>query len=191
MSSAELRDLAQSIFATLDPEVWVITAGAGGRRGGLVATWVKPASIDPNAPALVVAIDESHFTGELIAASGSFGAHLLPADQHELAWRFAIGSGRDRDKLAGLDLKEAEVPILADCAAWLECRVYESKTTGDRTYYWADVSAAARPSDGPILRQSEMMRKANPASLEELRASKETDIAVQRPLREMYRRDLR
>src|SRR6478609_10965789 len=88
----------------IDRELWIITAASGGRRGGLLATWVSAASIDPERPILLAGIGPNHFTAELVQSSRAFAAHLLRPDQIELAWNFANGSGRDRDKFAGLEV---------------------------------------------------------------------------------------
>src|SRR5262245_24142815 len=91
-----------SVFRLLDRAIWIITAQDGTRRGGLAATWVMQSSIDPAQPLIVAGIAPNHFTAELIEASGAFAAHLLVEDQCDLAFAFAIGSGRDREKLIGL-----------------------------------------------------------------------------------------
>ena len=193
MSSTDLPLAAQSVFAMLDPEVWIVTAADGNRRGGLVATWVKQASIDPDAPSLAIAVDNCHFTSELISASGAFAAHLIRSDQLDLVWRFAIGSGRDRDKLADLELTSGQTgsPLLADCLASLECKIYDSKNTGDRTYFWADVVAGQRFSDEPPLCQQQALEAAEIEQLHQLRDARLADIELQRPLRQAYRKGLK
>src|SRR4029450_11193392 len=112
-------------------ELWITTAATrDGRQGGLLATAVLSVSLDPERPRLLVGITPSHYTAELLDASETFGAHLLRPDQGTLAWSFADGSGRHRDKLAGLamNISPRGAPILADCLARLECR-YVSRFT--------------------------------------------------------------
>src|SRR5829696_10406770 len=91
----------EAALRLIDRELWIITAAHGDRRGGLLATWVSAASIDPERPILLAGIGPNHFTAELVQSNNAFAAHLLRLDQIELAWNFASGSGRDRDKLAG------------------------------------------------------------------------------------------
>src|SRR3954470_7405568 len=104
----------------VDRELWIITAADKNRRGGLLATWVSAASIDAERPVLLAGIGPNHFTAELVQASRAFAAHLLRPDQIELAWNFAHGSGRDRDKLAELEIErhETDSPILTNCLVW-------------------------------------------------------------------------
>ena len=119
----------QAVGKRLDRPLWVVTAGDSRERGGLIATWITQSSLDPAIPTVTAGIAPNHFTCELIDRVGSFGLHLLRVDQTEFIERFADGSGRERDKLTGLALREpthtegAEPPILKDCLAWLDCRV--------------------------------------------------------------------
>lgn len=178
-----------SVFRLLNRAVWIVTAGDGARRGGLTATWVMQASIDPAQPTLVVGIAPNHFTAELITSSNAFAAHLLRDDQIDLAWRFALGSGRDRDKLAELELVlgAAGSPTLADCLAWLDCRVIARYDTGDRLCFWADVVDGRRLSDGPPLNEHQLFAAASAEQKAALRAALQADIEVQRPLSEAWR----
>src|SRR4051812_48836551 len=96
---------ATTLFARLDPEVWLVTAQApgGGPRGGLIATHVAPASIAAELPRVAVGLAKQHHTWGLVEASGAFALHLLGADDLDLVWRFGLDSGRDLDKFAGLE----------------------------------------------------------------------------------------
>ena len=121
-----MNDQIEQVFGLIDREIWIVTAAAGDKRGGLVATWVSQASIDENTPTVVIGIAANHYTCELIELSSAFALHLLRPDQAEVAWNFASGSGRDRDKLALLaaHTEGTESPVLDECLAWLDCRVF-------------------------------------------------------------------
>src|SRR5688572_25683702 len=97
-----------TLLRLIDREVWIVTAAAGSRRGGLTATWISPASIDRERPVLMAGIAPNHFTAELIAESGAFCAHLIAPEQFAVTFDFAAGSGRDKDKLAGLETTTGE-----------------------------------------------------------------------------------
>ncbi len=189
MSSSELVETSQSIFKLVDRTIWIVTSADANRRGGLVATWVNQDLVGPQPPSLVVAVAKCHFTAELMEASGGFVAHLIRPDQLDLVWRFAIGSGRDRDKLEGVDVSTAKTgsPILADCVAWLDCRISETKEAGDRMYCWGEVVSAAKVSAGPPLAEREVLRRASPEQLGQLKAAKLADIEAQRPQWQAYR----
>ena len=84
------------VLRLVDRELWIITAAAGGRRGGLTATAVTVGHSIQAGPCCWSGITPNHYTAELIGASEAFGAHLLRPDQGPVAWNFANGSGRDR-----------------------------------------------------------------------------------------------
>src|SRR5947209_1809805 len=115
---------ASTLFAWLDRELWLVTAQAGVRRGGLIATFVNQASIVPDVPRMLLGVAKAHHTWELIEASGAFALHLLGEDQLDLVWRFGLDSGRERDKLVGLEWSAGKTgcPLLANAIGWLDCQ---------------------------------------------------------------------
>ena len=125
-----------ALFRQVDREVWLVTAQAGGRRGGLIATCVAQASIVPELPRVFVGLSRQHYTWELVETSGAFGLHLLADDQIDWVWHFGVQSGRDQDKFAGLKVQPSPAgsPILSDALGWLDCRVEAKLESGDR---WA------------------------------------------------------
>ncbi len=179
----------ESALKLVDRELWVVTAADGARRGGLLATWVSSASIDRARSVLLAGIAPNHFTAELVDASGHVGLHLLRPDQMEIALGFAIGSGRDRDKFAGVDLEVSAsgTPLMKDCLAWFEGQVFARLATGDRTFYWIEVLTAGRNGDGPAAREQDLFRAATPEQMTKLIASRDADIALQRPAHDAWR----
>jgi flavin reductase (DIM6/NTAB) family NADH-FMN oxidoreductase RutF len=179
----------EAVARLIDREIWIVTAADGPRQGGLTATWVSLASIDPERPILLAGIAPNHATAELIDSSRHFAAHLLLPDQAEFAWNFAKGTSRDRNKLAGLATREgpAGVPILVDSLAWLACRVIHRYDAGDRLFYWGEVVAGERIANAAPLREQAFVRSLSDSQRRELAAARDADIAVQRPLRKAWR----
>lgn len=159
--------------------MWIVTAAHEGRLGGLAATFVNPASIVPAMPRIVVGIAKTHETWKLIAASGSFAAHLVDESQLELVWRFGLQSSREADKFAGLATTTAATgsPILNECVAWLDCRVEESFDTGDRTLFLAEVVETALLRDDRPLSLQRLLKLAPPERLKLLRTQLAADAA--------------
>ncbi len=172
----------------VDQAIWIITAVDGPRRGGLVATWVSRASLDPREPVVVAALAPNHYTAELIEASEAFAAHLLHPSQADLCWRFALGSGRSRDKLQGLDLRAGETgaPILQECLAWFECRLARRYPAGDRTFFWGRVVAGGRTGTDRPLTEGQLISAASPDQRRQLLGDRQQDIELQRPLRDAW-----
>jgi flavin reductase (DIM6/NTAB) family NADH-FMN oxidoreductase RutF len=173
----------------VDREVWIVTAVAGGKRGGLTATWVAQASIDRERPVILAGLAPNHFTAEIVEEGRAFAAHLLAESQTELAWNFAKDSSRERDKLAGLSTAESSCgcPILPDCLAWFDCRVFARYDAGDRLFYWADVVYAERRGNGSPLREQAFIRSLTDEQRKTLADQREADAKIQRPAADRWR----
>ncbi len=180
------------VFRLMDRTLWIVAAADGNRRGGLVATWVNQCSIDPAAPLALVGLAPGHFTTELVAASGAFCLHLVASDQVDLAWPFALGTGRTRDKFATLAVTTAATgsPLIVGCLAWLDCRVVTSYDAGDRIYFWADVIAGRREHGGRPLTEGDLLAAANSEEKAALREGMLADRQTQQPLRAAWRERL-
>jgi flavin reductase (DIM6/NTAB) family NADH-FMN oxidoreductase RutF len=173
-------------------ELWIVTSAHLSRRGGLLATWVSAASIDRAQPVMLVGIAPHHFTAELIDGSGGLGLHLIAPEQMGTALQFALGSGRTKDKFAGLTTTTGQggAPLLDDCVAWFDCRVYARLATGDRTFYWCDVLAAGQSRSGPVAREQDLFGAATAEEKAQLLADRDADLARQRPLQAAWRSEL-
>lgn len=195
MSSVAER--IDAVFRLVDRDIWIVTAATAQRRGGLTATWVSQASIDATQPLVLIGLAPNHFTAELVDASGAFALHLLNSGQSDIAWNFADGSGRERDKFSGISTQTGMTgsPLIDPCLAWLECKVFARLPTGDRTYYWADVVAGDVGShdianQGRPLTEQQFIQQTPDDHRGQLKASRDRDISVQRPLMEAWRREL-
>jgi flavin reductase (DIM6/NTAB) family NADH-FMN oxidoreductase RutF len=169
-----------ALFAQTDRELWLLTAQAGGRRSGLIATFVGQASIVPDMPRVLVGLDHHHFTAELVEASGAFGLHLLGEEHLPWVWRFGIESGRDRDKFEGLTVQRAGTgsPLVAGTIGWMDCRVEARLDVGDRAISVAEVRAAAVERAAPPLTLKHVLQSGAAEPLRRLKEAMIGDGAV-------------
>jgi flavin reductase (DIM6/NTAB) family NADH-FMN oxidoreductase RutF len=169
-----------SLFAQLDRELWLLTAAAAGRRGGLIATFVSQASLVPELPRVLVGLAKQHHTWELVEGSGAFALHLLDEPHLDWVWRFGLRSGRDGDKLDGLAVQAGMTgsPLLAEAPGWLDCRVEARLDTGDRTVYLAEVVDARLSRPGEPLTVKRLLQLAPPEYLRELKHQVARDSGV-------------
>jgi len=168
------------ILARPDRELWLVSAQAGGRRGGLIATFVSSASIVPEMPRMLVGLARQHHTWELIEGSGAFALHLLGEQHLEWVWRFGLHSGRGGDKLAGLAVTAAATgsPVLSEALAWLDCRVEARLETGDRTLYLAEVVDGANLKSDPPLTVQRLLEVAPEEKRRMLKAALQRDAHI-------------
>jgi flavin reductase (DIM6/NTAB) family NADH-FMN oxidoreductase RutF len=162
---------ASTLFAWLDRELWLVTAQAETRRGGLIATFVNQASIVPELPRVLVGVARHHHTWELIEQSNAFALHLLGEQHLDWVWRFGLESGRDKDKLEGLRMWRMSTgsPVLEDAIGWLDCRVEDRMDAGDRTVYLAEVVEGGVTNFARPLTFQRLLQLAPPAQLAELK----------------------
>jgi flavin reductase (DIM6/NTAB) family NADH-FMN oxidoreductase RutF len=162
---------SSTLFAWLDREIWLVTAQAGGRGGGAIATFVSQASIVPDMPRMLLGVAKTHHTWELIEASGAFALHLLGEEQINLVWRFGLESGHEVDKLEGLSRQAGPTgsPLLEGVVGCLDCRVETKLDIGDRTIYLAEVVQGQVGQFGPPLTQKRLVQLAPSEKLTELK----------------------
>lgn len=160
----ETRDAVSRIFHLYDPPLWLVTAGDGRRRSGMIATSVTRASIVAEWPRMLIAIAKQHDTWGLIEATGRFALHLLPSDDLDTVWRFGLASGHRVDKFADLALPDTPGgnPLYPGALSWLDCRVEQRLDSGDRSVYLAAITDGALLQQAPVLTVATLLRDAPP-----------------------------
>ena len=187
---------ASLLFAALSRDVWAVTSRDGDRRGGLLATWLLPASLDADAPTAVLGLSPDCHTAALVDRSEAFVAHVLAPFQAEQALRLALTSGANvPDKLREWRVTESATgsPRLVDCQGWMDCRVYARQDVGSRILYWADVIDARSPAEGaPLLNDQQLLDAATADQKAKLREDRirvvRRHAAAERAWRDSMRR---
>lgn len=106
--------------------VSVITVGVGPKRTGFTATSVSSFSAEP--PVLLVSLNKSSSSWEVLRSAASFGVNILTQAQSGVADRFAGRGGiRGNDRYVGWEWDELESGVLGLHAALavLDCDVEE------------------------------------------------------------------
>ncbi len=134
-------------FATRPSIVTWAVAEHESRRSICPLGWWMRTSISP--PMVAISVAPARFTHGLIAASGEFvlawpGEDLAEATLY-CGTHSARKPGADKFGEARLTASPAErvrAPLVAECAAQLECRVAARCETGDHTIFAAEVLCA-------------------------------------------------
>jgi flavin reductase (DIM6/NTAB) family NADH-FMN oxidoreductase RutF len=104
------------------------------------------ASISPEPPLVMVAIDHRALGRELLEAEGAvFAVNILPQDKMELSNRFAWVKDEDRFAEGDWGTAVTGAPILKDALAWLDCTVFCRYEAGTHTIYLGQVQASGVP----------------------------------------------
>lgn len=96
------RDLFDSLMASLDTPMAVVTAAAGGERAGCLVGFHSQSSIDPGRYS--VWLSKANHTYRVALLGTHLGIHLLTEDDRHLAEVFGTLSGDDVDKFDLVDV---------------------------------------------------------------------------------------
>ncbi len=128
----------------------LVSAADGAERNVMAAAWA--CALDFSPPKVTVVLDKATRTRALVEASGRFALQLPTVPIAALAVELGTLSALQHpDKLArlGVQLFDApgqQTPLVAGCAAWLECRLVPEPHNqqsydlfiGEVTAAWAD-----------------------------------------------------
>lgn len=131
--------------------VTIVTIQAGIEIHGLTVSAF--ASVSPEPPLIMVAIDNRHLAYELLETAGAvFAVNILGQEQMELSNRFAWVKDEDRFQAGEWITGVTGAPILTGALAWLDCTIYARYPAGTHTIYIGEVQASGVPQpDAPPL----------------------------------------
>ncbi|MGW8318105.1 MAG: flavin reductase family protein [Candidatus Promineifilaceae bacterium] len=124
--------------------VTIVTIRSGEPIHGLTVSAF--ASICPEPPLIMVAIDHKHSAYPLLEQPGAaFAVNILAEDQMELSNRFAWLKDEDRFAAGDWDVAVTGAPVLQSALAWLDCTVRDRLDAGTHTIYVGEVQASMVP----------------------------------------------
>jgi flavin reductase (DIM6/NTAB) family NADH-FMN oxidoreductase RutF len=162
ISSEEYRD----VLRHFPSGVTIVTIKSGERIHGLTVSAF--ASVSPNPPSILVAIDKRHNAHALLQAPGAvFAVNILAADQAELSDRFAWTKDEDRFAAGEWGTAVTGAPILQNSLAWLDCAIANQHDSGTHIIYigQALASGVPRPDESPLVYWNRDYRDLDPKGL--------------------------
>jgi flavin reductase (DIM6/NTAB) family NADH-FMN oxidoreductase RutF/rubredoxin len=130
--------------------VYVISTQYEGKLNGQIANTVFQVTSDP--ATLVVSLNKSNLTHELITKSRVFSVSVLSEDAPmQFIGRFGFKSGRDTDKFDGINYKTGITtsPIVLDYStSYMDCELIDSMDVGTHTVFVARVVDADLIGEG-------------------------------------------
>ncbi|MFC2058335.1 flavin reductase [Chloroflexota bacterium] len=129
--------------------LYVVTSRKGKKLNGQIANTVFQITSEP--PTIAVSINKSNLTWEFIKESGVFAVSMLCQDTPlSFIGHFGFNSGRDMDKLKGINYKigQTKAPVVINNAvSYLEARVTKQIDVGTHTVFIGEVVDAEIISD--------------------------------------------
>lgn len=112
--------------------LYIVSSGDKNRGGGFISNTFFQVTAEP--PRFASCCNKDNHTAELIQKMGAFSVSIIHQEASaDLIGRFGYKSGRDFNKMEGMQVKYGEtgVPIvLNDTIAFLECKVIQTIDVG-------------------------------------------------------------
>ena len=132
--------------------VVLVTSQFEGRRHGMTVSSFTSVALDP--PLVLVCIDTSSRTHDLIVNSGAFAAAVLAEDQRDISDRFAGRQGEFDDRFESLQVITTPTgcPVPAGSLAYVDCRVSATYAGGHSSIFLGEVTEAkVLRQDSPLV----------------------------------------
>lgn len=125
--------------------VLLTCADKAGKANIITLAWTMPVSMNP--PLLAVSISPRRHSHKLIQETKEFVINIPTMEFVKETLFCGRRSGRDFDKFketkfTPLPAKTVKVPIIKECVAHLECRLYKRITAGDHSLFIGEIQAA-------------------------------------------------
>jgi flavin reductase (DIM6/NTAB) family NADH-FMN oxidoreductase RutF/rubredoxin len=130
--------------------LYIVSARKGDRLNGQIANTVFQITSEP--PTIAVSINKNNLTHEFITESKVLAVSVLSQDTPlNFIGRFGFKSGRDTDKLDGINYKigESRAPVVTDnTLAYLEVKVDKEVDVGTHTIFIGELVGAEVIKEG-------------------------------------------
>jgi flavin reductase (DIM6/NTAB) family NADH-FMN oxidoreductase RutF len=125
--------------------VLVSSGGSGFKPNVMAVAWAMPASMSP--PLLAISISPKRHTHRIIRETREFVVNVPTVELLKAVRVSGSLSGRTRDKFAEAGLtptpaKTVKAPVVAECAAHMECRLHSQFEAGDHTVFVGEILEA-------------------------------------------------
>jgi flavin reductase (DIM6/NTAB) family NADH-FMN oxidoreductase RutF len=120
VSEHDRESASKPLVSAVNYPLYVVTARADAERSGCLAGFVTQSSIKP--VQFLVCVSKLNHTFGTAQRSHGLALHVLGSDQRNVARHFGELTGDEVDKFEGIGWSTGRtgVPILSECAAWVE-----------------------------------------------------------------------
>jgi flavin reductase (DIM6/NTAB) family NADH-FMN oxidoreductase RutF/rubredoxin len=133
--------------------VYIVTSKKEGKLNGQIANTVFQITSDP--ATLAISINKNNLTWEYIKASKVFAVSIISQDTPiGFIGQFGFKSGRDTDKLAGVNYKVGQTgaPVILDnTTSFMEARVTQEIDVGTHTIFIGEIVDADVFNEKPCM----------------------------------------
>jgi flavin reductase (DIM6/NTAB) family NADH-FMN oxidoreductase RutF len=144
-----MTDPVLAILGRVPSGVFILTAGAGDRATGMLASWVMQAGFTP--PMVTVAVKHGRYVADWLEQGEPFVLNVVGEHQKKLLAHFGRGFEPGAPAFEGVDTRSSDcgVPWLVDAIGRLECEATGHVDSGDHRVFLARVTGGALAHDHP------------------------------------------
>ena len=140
-------------FFKISYGLYIVSSGNPDEGNGFISNAVFQVTAEP--ARFAVCCNKDNYTAEVIKKHHVFAVSVLKQDADiKLIGTFGYKSGKDTDKLAGLNIIYGitEVPVVKnDCIAYIECKLVQTFDVGSHLIYIGEVvQAETLENDVPL-----------------------------------------
>jgi len=128
--------------------VTVVTTAAGSELYGMTVSSFSSLSLNP--PLVLICIDKSVPTHDILKHAGCFVVNILEERQEHLSRRFAT-TANDKFKGVAWHTGKLGLPVLDNTLAAIECSLRDTLNGGDHTIFIGEVVDAEVREGAPLL----------------------------------------
>jgi len=139
-------------YRLIHPKLAVLLTCADkeGNANIITLAWTMPVSMNP--PLIVVSISPRRHSHKMIEETGEFVINVPTMEIVKETLFCGRKSGKNLDKfketkLTPLPAKSVKVPIIKECVAHLECKLYKQIPAGDHTLFIGEIQKAYADED--------------------------------------------
>ena len=150
MAQVEPEQVRQAMRAWASG-ITVITAAHKNEQHGMTVSSFASISLDP--PLLMLALQKTTRTSELVSRARAFGVTLLSEGQREISERFAGRSDDWKDRMEGIEMEilSTGAPFIKGGLAYFDCQLRQTVDAGTSTIFVGEVVAARRFEGRPLV----------------------------------------
>lgn len=141
-----------TIMNQLTYGLFVLTAKSKNKPNGCIINTAMQVTVSPNR--IAIAVNKQNYTCSMLQESGIFNLNILSETApFSVFERFGFHSGRDTDKFAGFDYREASntLPVLKEhCCGYLSAVIEQEIDLGTHVMFLAEVTDGEKFAGTPV-----------------------------------------
>jgi flavin reductase (DIM6/NTAB) family NADH-FMN oxidoreductase RutF len=140
--------------------VTIVSAAHAGEQHGMTVSSFTSVSLEP--PLIIISLQDTTRTRELVYHAQAFGVTILAADQEVISNHFAGRNSGSENRMAEVETETlvTGAPLIKGGLAYIDCRVKQSIDVGPNTLFVGEVVAArTRRESQPLVYHDRQYRR--------------------------------